>query len=464
MGLPRLTAPIIDRPAHNDGVGDVLIDLGEQRGRVPSDTEAPRDRPPAFRAVLFTLSTVLLVGLGGGVARPSPAGPITVPARLGDSMFVEQSRLYIVSADPEPRSTARSSKIISTYALPAGELLSRTTVAVAGAIFQVTAVGGTTLVSYQVDRVGADAPDSEEATVAVATGTDRVRWQAPARVFSASPADGLVLLRESSPWYGDQRWHGVDLTTGRTRWSLPQPLPVFTTATGYLDGFPRRLLTATTAGHLEVRDTVTGALLAQGDVPARPGSSRRAITVWPIGDLVLVGGLGGITAYTLTSLVPRWHSTVELAGHRVQACLDAICVFGYRGGVQVLDPGTGRLRWAAEGWTTAASAGSYLLVNSDERLEGRYPLVVVEPGTGVVHGDFGAWRSAGPARADGTLVGVRQRLGDDLVFYALLDPAALTVRLLGTATMVSGDCRATTDVLVCRRIDATVAIWPLTEL
>jgi hypothetical protein len=79
----------------------------------------------------------------------------------------------------------------------------------------------------------------------------------------------------------------------------------------------------------------------------------------------------------------------------------------------------------------------------------------------VVHGDFGEWRSAGSARADGTVVGLRQRIGDDVVFYALLDPATLTVRVLGMATEVSGDCQATTDVLVCRRIDAGVAIWPL---
>ena len=443
-------------------MGDVLIELDEQRGRLPSDTGVPRDRPHAFRALLAALSAILLVGLSGAVARSAPVGPIIVPARLGDSMYVEQSRLHIVSAGPEP-ATVRS-KIVSTYALPAGELLSRTTVALPGAIFQVTSVGGTVLVSYLVETTTAraEATSGAEATVAFAAGTDRALWRSPARLFSVSPADGLVLLRENSPWYGDQHWYGVDLATGRIRWSLPQPLPGFTTAAGYTDGFPRRLITATTTGHLEVRDTTNGALLSQGDVIARPGWSRRGITVWPSGDLVLVGGLGGITAYTLMGLSLSWHSTVELAGHWVQDCGDAICVFGYRGGVQALDPGTGRLRWAADHWTMAAEAGSYLLVSGDEGLEGRYPLAVVEPRTGVVHGDFGAWRVAGPARADGTVVGLRQRIGDDVVFYALLDPATLAVRVLGAATTVSGDCRATTEVLVCRRIDATVAIWPLT--
>jgi hypothetical protein len=439
-------------------VGDVLIDLGEQHGRLPSETMAARDRPHRFRAGLAALSAALLIGLGGAVVHPAPVDPVLVSARLGDTMFVEENRLYLVSAGPAPQGTSVQHRIVSMYGLPGGELLSRTTVAVTGAIFHVTSVTDLVLVSYQVDTVGA------EATVALRAGTDRALWRAPARLLSVSAPDGLVLLRENSPRFGDLHWFGLDLDTGRTRWSFEQPLQGHTTVAGFADGFPRRLITATTAGHIEVRDTADGTVVSEGDVTARSGWSRRGITVWPTGELVLIGGLGGITAYTLAGLTLRWHSTLDLSGRWVQDCVDAICVFGYRGGVQALDPGTGRVRWAANRWTNAEEAGSYLLVNGDQGLEGRYPLAVVEPVTGVVHGDFGEWRAAGPARADGTVVGLRQRIGDDVVFYALLDPATLAVRVLGTATTVSGDCQATTEVLVCRRIDAGVAIWPLTPL
>jgi hypothetical protein len=457
VGHPRLTSAINGRRAHNGGVGDVLIDLGEQHGRLPSESLAPLDRPHGFRAALAALSAALLVGLGGAADAPAPVGPVLVPARLGDTMFVEESRLYVVGSGLDPQGSPVQRKIVSMYGLPGGELLSRTTIAVTGAIFQVTSVAETVLVTYQVDTVGA------EATVALRAGTDRAIWRAPARLVSVSAADNLVLLSDNSPYDGDQHWYGIDLATGRTRWSYEQPAQGHTTEAGHIDGFPSRLITATTAGHIEVRDTVTGKLVSEGDVTARPGWSRRGITVWPTGDLVLIGGLGGITAYTLAGLQPRWHSTVELFGRWVQDCVDAICVFGYRGGVQALDPATGRVRWAADRWTGAVEAGPYLLVNGDQGLEGRYPLAVVEPVTGLVHGDFGSWRFAGPARADGTVVGLRQRIGDDVVFYALLDPATLAVRVLGAATAVSGDCQATTDVLVCRRIDAGVAIWPLTH-
>ena len=438
-------------------MGDVLIDLGEQHGELPADPAPARARPHRFRATLAAVSAVLLAALGGAVTRPRPAEPVIVAARLGDNMFVEQSRLYVVSPGPELYDSATRTRIVSMYALPGGGLLSRTTVAVTGAIFRVTSVGETLLVSYQVDTVGA------EATVALTAGTDRALWRVPARLLDVSAGDGLVLLRENSPQFGDLHWYGVDVVSGRTRWSFEQPVQGYTTPGDVRGGFPHRLITATTDGHIEVRDTATGGVLIEGDATAPSGWSRRGITVWPLGDLVLVGGLGGITAYTLTGLVPRWHSPVELSGRWVQECVTAICVFGYRGGVQALDPGTGRLLWTADRWTSAEPAGPDLMVSGNQGLEARYPLAVVEPGTGRVRGDFGDWRAAGLPRADGTVVGLRQRIGADVVFYALLDPARLTTRVLGTATAVSGDCQATTEVLVCRRIDGTVAVWPVSE-
>jgi hypothetical protein len=336
-------------------------------------------------------------------------------------------------------------------------MLSRTTVAVTGAIFEVTSVGDMVLVSYQVDTLGA------EATVALAAGTDHTLWRAPARLVSISPENGLVLLREDNPLLGDLHWYGVDLTSGRTRWSFEQPIRGYTIEAAYLHDFPRHLITATKSGRIEVRDTLTGSLVTASHVSTPPGWSWRSIAVWQTGDLILVGGAGGIVAYALADLSQRWHSTLALTGRWAQGCAGMICLIGYRGGVQVLDPNTGRVSWAGDRWTVTEPAEPYLLVSGDQGLEGRYPLAVVDPETGAVRGDFGAWQTAGAVRADGTVVGRLQRIGDDVVYYGLLDPATLAVQVLGAATAVSGDCRATTEVLVCRRIDAAVAIWPLTD-
>ncbi|UQU66397.1 PQQ-like beta-propeller repeat protein [Couchioplanes caeruleus] len=438
-------------------MGDVVIDLGELHDEQPLQP-APARRPFPFRAALAVAAVALLVLVSGSAPRLPPVTPTVVPARLGDAMFVENDRLYLVSAPEVGWVTAAQDRVVSTYALPGGTLLSRTTAAVTGGVLSVTSAGDAILVSYQVDTLGA------EATVAVEAGTDHARWRAPARLLSVSRADNVALLRENSPESGHLDWYGVDLTTGRNRWVLRQPILGYTTEAGYDDGFPGRLVTATVAGHLEVRDTVTGRVTATLDVPAPPTWSRRGITVWPAGDLVLVGGLGDVTAYDLRDLRERWRNDLDLSGRWVQPdCAGAICLFGYRGGVQVVDTLTGAFRWSSDRWTWAEPTGRYLLVTGNEGLEARYPLAVVDPVTGELHGDFGNWRSVGEVRPDGTVIGLRQRIGDDVVWYALLDPRTLAVRVLGKAAGVSGDCQGAGDVLVCRGLDASVAIWPLTD-
>ena len=67
-------------------------------------------------------------------------------------------------------------------------------------------------------------------------------------------------------------------------------------------------------------------------------------------------------------------------------------------------------------------------------------------------------RRPGPTASS---LGLHEQVLDDTVFYALLDPADRGVRVLGAATDVSGDCQTTDEVLVCRRIDASVGIWQL---
>ncbi|PRY24661.1 hypothetical protein [Pseudosporangium ferrugineum] len=440
-------------------MGDVVIELGElHHERQPAPLPVRRS-PHPYRAGLALAAAVLLALVTGAVPREAPWRPVIVPARLGDAMFVEHDRLYVVDAPPAQPTTAVQSRIVSTYALPGGELLHRSTAAVTGAVFSVTSAGSTVLVSYRVDTMGA------EATVAVAAGTDRALWRAPARMLSVSAADGLVLLHENIPESGKLSWYGVDLATGRHRWVLREPALAYTVETGYgADGFPHRLVTAAVDGHLDVRDTVSGRVVTAADLPVPPSWSRRGITLWPAGEILLVGGPAGVTAYALSDLTERWASPLDLSGRWVEPdCAGEICLFGYRGGVQVVDPVTGAVRWTSPRWAAAAAAGTYLLVAGREEDQARSPLAVVDPRTGEVHGDFGLWRPAGRVRADGTVIGIRQLIGDDIVWYASLDPRTLAVRVLGEATDVSGDCQATTQVLVCRALDASVALWPLTD-
>jgi outer membrane protein assembly factor BamB len=381
---------------------------------------------------------------------------VVIAARLGDTMFVGEDRVFLVSAIPGPVARVVQNKIVSTYALPSGELLSRTEVAVTGAILNVVAVDHTILVSYQVDTSGA------EATVALTAGTNRALWRHASRLLATSAPDGLVLLRENSPQAGSLNFFGVHLATGDVRWSLQQPFQGFTTEAGSVGDFPHYLVTATYAGDLEVRDTRTGTVLARTRVPIPVGQAGNDLPVWTAENLVMVGGVGGTTAYRLPDLAERWHSTMELTGRWVQPdCAGKICSMSWRGGMRVLDPATGELLWSSDRWSIADQVGSYLLASNNLGREPDRSLSVVEPATGAIRGDFGPWHAAGEARGDGTVIGLREQFVDDIVWYALLDPDAITVRVLGAAEQVSGDCQATRRALVCRRIDASVGIWTL---
>ena len=434
-----------------------MIDLGE----VPADGQEPAPvaggtrRPVPYRALLGGLAAVLILTLTGSAHRGPPTPPTVIAARLGDSMFVGADRVFLVGDAPGGPTTAVQSRTVSEYGLPGGDLLSNTTVAVSGAVFDVVSAGRIVLVSYQVDTVGA------EATVALVAGGDRALWRRPSRVVAVSPADGLVLLRENSPDYGDLDWHGIDLATGAVRWTLRQPARGFIVPADYIDGFPRRMVSATETGALEVRDTVTGAVTAAATVPVRRGPVGSDVPIWPAGDLILVGAPGGTTAYTMPGLVERWRSPADLAGRWVQEHCTAICSLSWQGGVRVLDRATGRELWADERWNYVDQVGRYLVASDNTGMNRSPGVVVVDPATGRVSGGFGSWYPAGDRQADGTIHGVHADEGNDLLWYARLDPGTSAVRVLGRAERISGDCRMTAEALVCRRIDATVGIWRL---
>jgi hypothetical protein len=280
-------------------------------------------------------------------------------------------------------------------------------------------------------------------------------------VLAVSPPDGLVVLRENSPQAGSLDWYGVDLVTGAVRWSLRQPARGFTTPADVVDGFPRRLVSATDTGDLEIRDTVTGAVTATATVPVRSQQPGADVPVWPTGDLVLVGAPGGTTAYALPDLTERWRSPADLAGRWVQDGCAAICSLNWQGGLRMLDRATGRELWTDERWNYVEQIGRYLVASENTGPQRSPGVAVLDPGSGRVLGDFGTWRPIGDRRPDGTVYGLREDGADDTVWYARLDPESLAVRVLGRADRISGDCRATADVLVCRRIDASVGIWQL---
>jgi hypothetical protein len=100
-------------------------------------------------------------------------------------------------------------------------------------------------------------------------------------------------------------------------------------------------------------------------------------------------------------------------------------------------------------------AGDFLLASSESP-----GIWVLDPATGTPLGNFGAWQALGPA-GNGRIYGKIEVPGENRIFYGVLDPATRRIRILGGGERVSGDCSATGDALVCRLVDASVAVWRL---
>ncbi|GAA0456443.1 hypothetical protein Ade02nite_05340 [Paractinoplanes deccanensis] len=418
---------------------NVLIDLGEApRGDVPPPASPPP--PPPLRALFGLLAFVLVGLLAAAAPLPRPERPIVIPARLGDSVFVAGGLLFVAGGSTVVGPGVRV-RGVDTYELPAARLVDSTMVTVAGAVDQVLRAGDTVVASYQLEVNG------DSAVVAVAAGTDRTLWRRPARLLGAT-AGGQVLLAT------DEAALAVDAATGTVRWSVPRP-PGGTIAESGAPAYPRWLVVQSGDGRLRTYDALTGRLLATRSVPAGSGN------VWPVGDLVTVGTRDGFSAYRLPDLAYRWHTAADLSQSWMQAdCGSLICTFRQQTGIVALDRRTGRALWSSELWAYAAPAGSYLAATRLDRRTFEPAVWLLDPATGATIGNFGRWESLGPA-GDGLLYGKIDIHGRYVTHYGVLDPATRRVRVTGTATGVAGSCRAGAGMLICRLIDASVALWPL---
>lgn len=427
-------------------MSNVVIDLGEVR-RTPAAVVA--DRPPVpFRTVFGLLSIVLVALLAGGVPRARQVPPTVIPARLGDATFVSDNRLFVVSAGRQVRGADVQNRVVSTYSLPDARLLGSTMVSVSGGVTWAWQGGGVVVVSYQVDSTGV------WAVVAVAENTGKALWRRAARWVGGSEKAALAVLST------DDAELAVELTTGRVRWTLPHPRDGYTAAAGPDIDFPRWLVTVTDSGRLETRDPRTGGILARTSMARVPGRGNGLM--WSVGDLIVVAGGGsGFDAYRLPGLERVWHTTADLSQSWTQAdCGRLLCTFRMQRGMTVLDAVDGRELWSDDRWAYAESSGEYLLATELDRYSDRPVVYVLDPATGRPLGNFGDWEFLGPA-AGGQFYGKLDVRGQYKIFYGLLDPATRHVRILGSGSRVSGSCEIGRGVLMCRLIDASIALWPL---
>jgi hypothetical protein len=441
-------------------MANAMIDLGE----VQPEVTALGGRPPVpWRALLGALSVVLLALVAGSAATVPLPAPKVIPARLGEATFLNGNRLFLATSGPAVFAPSALVKIINAYSIPGGQLLSRTTVEVSGAVSNVIQAGDTLIVTYQRGE------DGDQGTVAVTVGTDRELWRRLDGLAGVSEPAGLALLNtgygvaDQAPNQAPNQaaWQAIDLHTGQPRWSIAEPTGGHTFVAGAEDAYPQWFVSVHADGRLEARDALTGRILTQRDGP--PIQPHADTVIWSVGDLAIIGGqTGGVTAYRLPGLTPVWTTRADLSQTSIQTdCGTVLCAFRPQQGIIVLDRADGHQLWQSNRWTDAAPVGDYLIAALADRAVDAPAYWVLDPRTGRVLGNFGNWEPIGAGAAPGSLYGIHLVPGQSTLLYGVLDSARRTATILGRGEAVFGSCESSAGALVCRLNDASVAIWRL---
>ncbi|MEU8656760.1 PQQ-binding-like beta-propeller repeat protein [Actinoplanes philippinensis] len=439
---------------------DALIDLGEVPSGGPGETETALPRAPLpYRWILGLLTALLVVLLGGGGPPPQPPpGPVVLPITLGDGIRTGDGRLYVIG-QAEPIGTVIRTYAIQAYDLPAVTPAGVYRVTVSGDVFSVVDAGdGLLLVSYN---------DNESATLglmAVRPGGGAPVWRRAANLFGISADHAMALVQEESlPGRPENHnvWRALDPRTGQVRWSVEQPVDgQLTMAPGfYSAGFPPRFYVVHGDGRVVTHDALTGAPVGGVRLP-RPLAEDSVI--WVAGGLLLAGyGDDETIAYDALTLTERWRADGGILPEEgyAQSCEPMVCVAAIVQGLTGFDPATGRRLWRSAGYDSSEVIDGHVLIARASQSEPA--LAVLDPSTGRTTEVPGFWTSGGPGPSPGTAWVYRlQAVGYELR-YGVLDLATGRVRLLGHAEWITGDCRFTTGVLICRRADSTVAVWRL---
>lgn len=443
------------------------IELGEISAGPP---EHARDggtgsvRLPS-RPVRVGLALVLLLATltsGAPAARPLPEA--TVLARTGADAFAVGDQFIVA----DPVVSGETEHWLTAYRLPDGVPLWRVSMPLRGNVGQIVRLGDTLVLTAVW---GAVIPPE---TVALDAATGAERWRRIAWLDGFTDrGDVLLWTSRYGDWaQGEERpgtLRAASVETGAQRWAIPLPAGTqrgYERPTGWAawrgEAAARLAVINLPSGEIRIHDIGTGEALRSVRPPGP--EHRRWYLVEITNDLLILNdGYEEVVGYELDDLRIRWTLTrrADPREYGPLPCGPLLCLHGERGGARALDPSTGSVRWTADRWGALMPAGDLLVAGSlDTRSRSRArPLSLIEPYTGVVLGELGAWEVLGPA-PDGSLVGIRDG-PEARTWIARIDPVRRRAGLLARLRDVSGDCRTGSGVVYCRRVDTSIGIWRL---
>ncbi|MEU7944478.1 PQQ-binding-like beta-propeller repeat protein [Micromonospora taraxaci] len=423
-----------------------IIELGEVRDEPASTPVAHRPRAAGRPLRSAAVLVLALVMLSAATPQPQravsvvPASPTSTAYLGGDSVFVvdppapEGDRYLTAYAQPSPTRTG----VRRRWQAPLARL---------GDYLDVRVEQGLVL------AMAVNAPGRVFQTIAFDIASGEQRWQLPGAPQPTAD-DGLLLTDVRDD--GSGALNRIEPDTGRLLWSVAIPAaanPSYHLREGRVDRFV--LLLAT--GEVQVHDAGTGRLLRSVDT--LPGDREAYQRAQVVDDLLLVVPPGStrLVGYGLTELEPLWTAEVLLISY-VVSCAGLLCAVPQTGGLQVLDPATGVVRWSDSGPDILADVrqGQLLMAKPGRGYE------VWDAATGQVRTGLGEWALMQVLGPGTPLVGVRP--GDDgRVVVAELDLVARRSRIVDVLPAIAGSCQASLPMLLCQRLDGTTALWRLTR-
>ncbi|MEV4542674.1 PQQ-binding-like beta-propeller repeat protein [Micromonospora echinaurantiaca] len=431
-----------------DGEDDVtLIDLGDLRDAPePERTAPPRRLRPAGRPLRTVLLLALVLAVAAGATPPPGRVTAVVPGSASAHAFLAGDRLYVVRP---AEGVTDGSRDLLAYPLPERATatpqrpapLWRVPMPRAGDLWGFHARDGAVLLS--VAGFGGSRGD----TIVLDADTGRTRWQQPGLAWL--DARGRLLL-ETSDRDGTGTLRSADLASGRALWSLPVP----SQGAQYRgrDGLIEQVVVID-GGRVEIYDAGTGVLVSRNELPMGGPGGQEQPDVYPqvIGDLLVVvrQPAGRVTAYELDGLRRRWEAELPLVEY-LYPCGALLCAAGRTGGIRVVDPATGLLRWSDPSRTALLSVRGGAMLAFAPAPSGADRVVVVAAATGRELADLGAWQLVPSRSVDDRVVGTRPVPGGGLL-VAELDPATARARRHDVLRDVAGDCQLEGDLILCRR-------------